>query len=299
MFSVLLILLIPVAGASATVPRNPDRSEEARATTLPFDGTNDLIIVKATINDKGPFSFVLDTGASDHLITPQIAQSLGLRIEGSMFVDTGGPKMMSAGITKVSELRIGNFTLENQTFAVGPLPASYPFQGFIGAELFKHFVVRIDFRQSLVTLSTPNARTYRDTGVAIPIKFHQGLIPQVKAQVDGVRGWFKLDTGYNGSLALFRQFVDQHNLLSKYTPRNSGAGARTLTEDMSDLLVAQIHEFQIGGLKLPEIPADLYREKEGSNSIYAGGIGTGILKRFKVIINYQGKYLALEANEAH
>jgi predicted aspartyl protease len=265
------------------------------STSLSFDPANDLIVVNATVNGKGPFRFLLDTGASHNVMTPELARSLGLKVEGGGTIDAGGQAKVSAGLARVDEVGIGEFTLERQSFFVLPFPASYMFQGFLGAEVFKRFIVRIDFRRSLLTLTVPYAFRYRGDGAVLQIKFHEGLIPQVKAEVDGHAGWFKLDTGYNGSLALFGKFIDEHDLLAKYGPQKSGAGARTLTGEVNNVLSTQIREFKLGDLMLGRILTSFFLEREGSNSNFAGAIGTGILKQFNVIINYDKQRVILES----
>src|SRR5437762_2498211 len=117
----------------------------------------------------------------------------------------------------------------------------------------------------------------------------------MQAEVDGQAGWFKLDTGYNGALALFGKFIYEHNLLKKYAPRPSGTGVRTLSEEYGDVPAAQIREFKLGDTSLSEMLASFFLERKGSNSIYAGAIGTGILKRFNVIMDYQRQRLILES----
>ncbi len=272
---------------------NTARAGDERLTSLSFDSANDLIVIDVALNGKGPFRFLLDTGASHHVMTPELAQSLGLKVEGRGVLDAGGQATISAGFTQVEEVRIGNSTLRKQMFVIAPFPPSYTFQGFIGAELFKRFVVRIDFRQSLLTLTAPSSFRYTGTGVALPLKFHEGLIPQVKGEVGDVAGWFKLDTGYNGSLALFGKFIDEHNLMGKYAPRKSGSGVRTLTGETGDVPMMQMRGFKLGGLTLDGIPTAFFLEREGSNSAFAGAIGTGILKQFNVNIDYQRRRLIL------
>jgi hypothetical protein len=227
-------------------------------------------------------------------MSPGLAESLGLKAEGRGIVDSGGRAKVSAGVVQVAEVGAGEFVLARQSFFVTPLPPSYPFQGFLGAGLFKRFIVSIDFRRSLLTLTLPSAYHLHDDGVVLPIKFHEGLIPQVKAEVDGNAGWFKLDTGYNGSLALFKKFIDEHGLLKRYGPQRGDTGARTLTEEVNDIPVAQIRELKLGGLRLGNVLTSFFIESEGSNSIFAGAIGTGILKQFNVIINYERQRVILE-----
>lgn len=291
--ALLIMLAFPVS--AFTVPIFSVASlRDADSTSLAFDPANNLIVITATLNGKGPFRFLLDTGASQHVMKPEVARALGLKVKEFGELDAGGRERVSAGLVQVAKVQVGGFTLEQQRFAVTPFPASYPFEGFLGAELFKLFIVSIDFKHSLVTLTRPNAFKYQGAGASLPIKFYEGLIPQVKGEVDDIEGWFKLDTGYNGSLALFGKFIDEQGLLPKYAPQTRGSGGRTLTREVGDSPVAQVRRFKLGDLTLHNVPTSFFLEKEGSNSAFSGAIGTVILMQFKVIIDYRGQRLILE-----
>jgi hypothetical protein len=230
-------------------------------------------------------------------MTPELAESLGLKARDGGVLDTGGPTLINAQLLRVAEVGIGNFKLTGQSFFVTPFPARFPFQGSLGAELFKHFVVCIDFRQTLLTLTVPRFFRHQDHGIALPITFQEGLIPQVNAEVDGNAGLFKLDTGYNGSLAVFRKFIDEHQLLAKYNPQKSGTGARTLTEETNDIRTAEVREFKLGPLVFGGMRASFFLDQEGSNSVFAGAVGTGVLKKFNVSIDYEKRCLILESDQ--
>ena len=267
------------------------------STRISFDPANNLIIISATINGKGPFRFLLDTGASHHVMKPELAQTLGLKVTSGGEIEAGGKENVSAGLVDVAELRVGDFALARQRFFVKPFPPSYPFDGFIGAELFERYIVNINFQQSLITLVEPGTFRYRGSGISLPLKFHEGLIPQVRAEVDDCAGSFKLDTGYNGSLALFEKFIEQHKLLVKYAPRKSGSGGQTLTGEVSDSPVALIRKFKLSDVVLNNVEASFFLDKEGSNSAYAGAIGTALLNRFNVTLDYKAQRMILESRE--
>ena len=294
----LLVLLAHPSAASPTLTRAFAPAEERDATTLPFDPANNLIVIAAALNGRGPFRFLLDTGATHHVLKPEAARALGLKLEGGGEIDAGGGGTVEAAVARVAEVRVGAFTLKGQRFFVTPLPASYPFDGFLGAELFKHFIVDIDFRRSLVTLTRPGGFRYRGAGVGLPLKLYGGLIPQVEGEVDGAAGRFKLDTGYNGELALFADFTERHGLLAKYAPQKSGPGGLTLAGEVGDSPVARIRRLGLGALAVDDVLTSFFMEKGGSNSAFSGAIGTALLKRFKVIIDYERRRVILEGNGA-
>lgn len=296
--SALLILLALPANAFPTPILSNPSNKDGDSTSLPFDSANNLIVITATLNGKGPFRFLIDTGASHHVMKPEVAQALGLKVTDFGVLDAGGRGTVRAGSVRVSKLQVGGFTLEKQQFAVTSFPSSYPFEGFLGAELFKRFVVTIDFKNSLIALTHPNAFRYQGRGVSLPIKFYEGLIPQVKGEVDDLTGWFKIDTGYNGSLALFGKFIDENRLLAKYPPQTSAPGGLTLTGEVGDAPTTQVRQFKLGALTLQDALTSFFLEKEGSNSVFAGAVGTVLLRPFKVIIDYKRQRIILESEEA-
>lgn len=293
-----LILLASITPALSFGSLHRLRDTTEVSTVLSFDSTNDLIVINVNLNGKGPYRFLLDSGASHNVIKPQLAQLLALAIKDGGVIDTGGLEKVRAGLVKVAEVRAGNFILKSQPFFVTTLPASYPFDGFLGAGIFKRFVIQIDFQHSLLTLIHPSAFHYEGQGAAIPLRFYEKLIPQIEAEVDGNYGWFKLDTGYNGSLALFREFIDEHRLLAKYVPQKAGPGGRTLAGEVGDSPVAQIQMLKLGDIVLQNLPASLFLEKGGSNSAFAGAIGTGILKQMLVTLDYGKRRMILERTES-
>src|SRR5207237_9152584 len=89
------------------VQQGRPRFVEKSATTIPFDPTNNMIVVNAMVNGQGPFRFLLDTGASHYVLRRELAQSLGLQTQGSFRIDVGDKEMTDDVSTEVAELRIG------------------------------------------------------------------------------------------------------------------------------------------------------------------------------------------------
>lgn len=75
--ALLVLLTFPLNSASIVGAAGIANED---STKLSFDPTNNLIIITATLNRKGPFRFLLDTGASHHVMKPELAQALGLKV---------------------------------------------------------------------------------------------------------------------------------------------------------------------------------------------------------------------------
>lgn len=290
--------------ASLACPQVSPVSQAETPITIPFNRANNLIVITTTLNGQGPFRFALDTGSSAHVLNREIAGRLGLKIIGHAVADSGN-NTTPAEVTEVSAMRIGALTLTNQRVLVTPWPTSYPFDGFLGADLFKQFVVMIDFARSVVTLTLPTQFSPPPTGELVPLKLRNG-IPEIKAEIDGNTGWFKVDTGYNAHLALFAEFVAQHKKLANRSiyPSTNATGGQTIIGSVSNISIIQIGLLRIktvsraprgrdGEIMVSNVPAALFTDKGGSNSAYAGAMGTLVLDNFKVTINYSQKMMIL------
>jgi predicted aspartyl protease len=98
-------LVVPLV-AVAAICQPPAAAVQATLTapvTIPFEVAMRHLIVKVTVNNSRPLSFVLDTGASVALIGMSTATELGLSLEGE--VETGG-----AGAGKQAGRRVKDAT---------------------------------------------------------------------------------------------------------------------------------------------------------------------------------------------
>lgn len=222
-------------------------------------------------------------------------------------VADSGNNTAAAEAAEISELSAGELKLSNQRMFVTPWPASYPFDGILGASLFEQFVVTIDFACSIVTLTPPAQFVAPRSGELVPMKLLEGLIPRIKAEVDGHAGWFKVDTAYNGYLALFAEFVTQHKSFADTDsyPSRTAAGGTTVNGEVGRTQVIEVGLFRIktvsrvprgvgGEIRISKLPGALFAERGGSNSAYAGAVGTRVLRKFKVTFNYSERVMILE-----
>src|SRR5208337_2920031 len=104
----------------------------------------------------------------------------------------------------------------NQIFAVYPMESfasveGIDHSGLIGYEVFKRFVVQVDYERSVLTLIVPSAFDNHGDGIVVPFQFNEH-IPQVEGEIDGIPGKFDIDTGSRSSVDLLRPFAEKHDL---------------------------------------------------------------------------------------
>src|SRR5438105_143333 len=74
---------------------------------IPFELSNNLILVPARVNDSAPLWFILDTGATDSVIDSQLAKTLSLKVIGRT-LGTGGAGTATALIFRGTTLKLPN-----------------------------------------------------------------------------------------------------------------------------------------------------------------------------------------------
>ncbi|HVQ09348.1 MAG TPA: aspartyl protease family protein [Allosphingosinicella sp.] len=110
-----------------------------------------LTLVRATINGRGPFLMALDTGASTTLLSPALAQGVGVRAE--MPAQLGGAGGTTAGGARLGRatIRLGTIVRDGQNVAVadvlGPIRAvaGARIEGVLGADFFRTGRIIIDY----------------------------------------------------------------------------------------------------------------------------------------------------------
>jgi len=270
----------------------------AKETTLPFQLVNNHIYAGVKINGQGPYTFIFDTGGLN-LVTPPLAKTLGLKVEGSMDARGGGSGTMSAGMTKVARVDIGGATITDQSFMSLPLDSmenteGVKMPGMIGFETFRRFVTRIDYGNKTITLTNPKDFNPKDAGTAVPIAF-DGNDVEIEGSYEGIPGKFIIDTGARQTLMLNSPFVAKNNL---HNASVKGGEAVTGWGVGGPTTAFVIHGglLKIGNVDVKGPLVLLTTDKGGSNADdqLAGNIGGGILKRFVVTFDYEHNTMYLK-----
>lgn len=155
--------------------------------------------VMVTINGKGPFRFVIDTGTGgDALVSPQLASALGLpEIGHATLSDPSGQGSRKAPVVYIDSLEIAGLRFE------GIHAVSHPFfaeagscDGLLGFTLFHDYLLTLDFPNRQIRLTSGSLKpdggktvlAFRmPDGVPVTTIKFDGLQP-VQAQLDSGGG---------------------------------------------------------------------------------------------------------------
>jgi predicted aspartyl protease len=284
-------------GRPTAPPKGGHIEGAAASVTVPFRLLNNHIYVQVTVNGKGPYTFLVDTGGHT-LIAPRTAKEAGLTSVGESATSGAGEKTETTGFARYREIALGAVRLTDQTAFVTDIYdksiEGIPVDGMLGFELFARFAVRIDYGAQTMTLWDFTKFDPKDAGTPVPFVFYDHL-PFVAGQIDGMPARFDIDTGSRSEVDLTSPFVARMNLRARYRP-----GISTITGwgvgGASRSYVVRIPSLALGTVRADSIVAGLSEAKAGSISDpnYEGNVGSGFLKRFVVTFDYSHKTMYLK-----
>ncbi len=148
-----------------TTPRLVDLSETSVPLQIAKDPTGSVLaLLSITIQDQGPFTFVLDTGASRSVIDRKLADQLQLETVPAIPVASGISGTVQATVVRVSKWSAGDTPLPETVMAAidlsgssGPLLDQLLGQhmdGLLGSDVLSSFgAVTVDYSRSALILA--------------------------------------------------------------------------------------------------------------------------------------------------
>jgi hypothetical protein len=115
-----------------------------------------LSLVDASINGKGPFRFIFDTGASGLVVNSSVAKTLKLKDLGEVKVGSpADPEGISARLVLVDKLKVRDAVFENVIATSIPesdAGAGLGTSGILGMNLFRECLFTLDFQKERIEL---------------------------------------------------------------------------------------------------------------------------------------------------
>jgi hypothetical protein len=272
---------------------------EGEAAEVPFRTAFNLTLVDVAVNGGEPRPFILDTGASGTVVD---AAAAGVKPEATVGEGTmrGAGGEVEIDVVKLDSLAVGGARLLGPAVAAADLA---PLRDMIGADVagvlgydfLRHFVVKVDYENSLVTFYDP-ATFAAPAGVAfIPAETDTGH-PIVEMAVGGHAGRFVVDLGNPGPVIFDGGYVAEHELIgqakAKLPALMKGAGGPKTT----NAYVVRMGDATIGPYTLAAPVVVLPTEKKGMPLCGAGlvgNVGWDVMSRFTFYVDYPGGRLGL------
>jgi predicted aspartyl protease len=131
-----------------------------------FEGSSRRIIVPVTFNDSVTAHLLVDTGAPSLMISPQLAEKLGILEEqdNALKITAGGiGGSVPAMLAVVDSVRIGEATAEFLPATIAPIPSD-AFEGLVGMDFLSNYRISIDSTRSVIAFDELPARQERPGG---------------------------------------------------------------------------------------------------------------------------------------
>ncbi len=277
------------------------------ATDIPFELNANKIYLSVLVNNKGPLSFILDSGAAFDVLDEEWARALNMKLSDESTVRGAGEGSVQIAVGTGLSLSLKGLEIVKPSITILPIHASISYNegravdGLLGYDFFKRFVVEIDYANKRISIHEPKTYHYAGPGKIIALEENRGhtFINTTLVLANGSQVPVRLlvDTGARMALLLNTPFVDVHRLVGT-TPQiidsiiGIGVGGQYRSA------VARIESLRIGPYTMKEPVITLSRAQSGvlAGSDYDGIIGAEILRRFKVIIDYSRRQMIVEPN---
>ena len=213
--SAALLGLAPgVARAQSIVPPPAGQPQDPNAARIATetDAAKHLSIA-VMIGGKGPFRFVVDTGADRSVIADDVAMSLGL-IKGKTVTVQGVVRSIPSQTVTVSDISFGSGHKINLLMPTLPR-ALLGADGYLGLDAIDGYRVSLDFRHKELVISEPRVSAFfqsrRPSETVVPVRGSMGHLRSVNCRVDGVSTTTFIDTGAEvsvGNSKLFEALIE-------------------------------------------------------------------------------------------
>jgi predicted aspartyl protease len=282
-----------------------------KSISIKFKTSSNLIIIPVAINNSDTLNFILDTGVRYPIITElPFVNKLNLN-----YLQPINVKGLGEG-EQLTAYKSGNNTINiegmvafnqeihmiiNENFQISHI-LGIPVHGLIGFNLFKDYVVKIDYEQHTINLTKPEYFAYkeRDRDIVLPLTFEQGK-PFVTTNIvtdknEDVQVKLLVDTGASDALWLSTNSDSRISLPENSIETFLGRG---LSGDLYGKK-GRIGAIWVGPLVLYE-PIVAFPDNEMVDQLIGdndrnGTLGAEILRRFYVTMDYPGKRLILRPN---
>ena len=161
------------------------------------------VVVPVMINGRGPFRFIVDTGANHSTISPGLARELGLKpAEVASIILDGITGTAQVSFVTIDRLQAGDLTIGNTALPVVWAAVMAGADGILGAAGITEKCLLIDFQRNRVTISRAVEAAMRANSSRVHgVRLASGLMT-LETQIGTVAVRAVIDTGAERTLAI-------------------------------------------------------------------------------------------------
>jgi hypothetical protein len=261
----LILLFCCAASALVAVP-------EPNSNTLPVRTIGGyLMIVSVSVDDRGPFDFLVDTGTNTTLIDPALATELTLKASDRLQLASLG-NSVTVSRYYLSKFKVGPAAISGLEALAVPLPQLISLdpeiRGILGMNFLLHFSFRLDYdRHALELYPFPEMATV-PAGLRVPVEINESrLLIKVESRASPGGSWkLALDSGISQFLVFQDRtlsgvaFCQESSCLMQVSTNLGQQSASTLLLHDVSIAEAQLPDTQVivmrNDLEKPSDPQD-------------------------------------------
>lgn len=299
-----LLTLFLLLAAKTITAQEADYPPAKLLTTFKYEQlSGGIVVLRGTLNQfTDTLNFILDTGSGGISLDTLTAAYYKLPLEPSerTIRGIGGEKKLY--YYKKGELHLKGLTVSNLDFHINDyeiLTEVYGLRidGIIGHSFLRRYIVTLNYDKQLISVYEPGSFSYPKGGTYLRPVFAN--IPVTRHTVSDDKSYtssFYFDTGAGMCVMFSEQFVTDSALLSKKRKVVS-----TQVEGLAgkiNMKLSTIKRVTIGPYSFKKVPVHIYEDSVNvfSYPTLAGLIGSDLLRRFNIVINYPAGVFHLVPN---
>ncbi len=292
---------------SETLAQRFEFDGKRKKEVVPFKMVKNLMIIKLSVNGKGPFNFVLDTGVGLFLISdPKLIDSVSIKnLRSINITGFGDGDPLSAFVTPSIDVGFGSTNAKGLSAAILKKDifelsnyVGMPVHGLIGYEFFNSFIVKINFTLNTLTIYRPETTYIPRKGYRVPLMIEDRkpyLISNIQLDSgEKIAAKLILDTGAGHPISLETNGGVPFEVPKVNIAGNLGIG---LTGPISGY-ISRVKSLSLGKYTLSNVIAAFPDYDDVGSKVYSvsrnGNMGITVLKRFNVILDYNESALYLK-----
>lgn len=293
------MLALAATGAAADEPSPPQApgSEAAPSKPEPLyaaptrEDRVGRIHAAVEIDGRGPYRFIVDTGANSSALSPQVVEQLALPpAEGGAVQVHGvtGAAMLPA--VKVESLVVGGIVLPPATLPVVPGDIFAGADGILGVAGIQEMRMEVDFMHDRVEIAPSKGRRAPAGFLTVRARLWQGGLLLVDGHVGTVPTKVIIDTGAERTIGNMRLREALHNKAQR--SKENEVTVYGATPGLGEATYFKVPRIRIGPAQLVDLPVtfgDLYVfQLWGLTEEPALVVGMDVLGRLeRFVVDYQ------------
>ena len=305
------VICISIVTAHAGLAQNNktigfDINSNRKKAEIPFENYNNLILIPVVLNNALPLKFILDTGVRTTILTDRtLSDLISINYDRKIpLVGVDGSKIVDAFVANDISLQLPGVSGKGQSLLV--LAEDFlqlknylgvEVHGILGYELFRRFIVKINYDRKIITLYEPAFFKPNKRFTKIPMTL-EDTKPYLKLDVTQTNGKkisakLLVDTGASHTILLNQ---DTHADIEYPERKIESVLGRSIGGSVLGFL-GRVKKIEVEKFQFEDVIAsfpepqelDIYKEQNRN-----GTIGGGLLGRFITVIDYFNEELYLK-----